>query len=82
MRPTCYHDLLEHPKLSGGLEADEVHAPLSAEVSSVEPVPVLKLVPGLPPGQEVVMVADFAVRNTFKQDYNSKPVILIFINLY
>ena len=80
MRPTCYHDLLEHPKLSGGLEADEVHAPLSAEVSSVEPVPVLKLVPGLPPGQEVVVVSDFAVRNTFKKNYILKPLILIFKN--
>jgi hypothetical protein len=59
------------PVLAGGVEADEVHAPLAAEVSPVEPVPVLKLVPGLAPGQEVVVIADLAVRDTWNQSYKT-----------
>ena len=58
---TCDHDFLKHPEFSGCVEADEVHAPLAAEVAAVEPVPVLELVPGLAPGQEVVVVAHLAV---------------------
>ena len=65
MSLTCDHDLLEHPVLAGCVEADEVHAPLAAEVPSVEPVPVLEFVPGLAPGQEVVVVADLAVGGTW-----------------
>jgi len=58
---TCNHDFLKHFELSGVVEADEVHAPLPAEVSAVEPVPVLELVPGLTPRQEVMVSANFTV---------------------
>jgi hypothetical protein len=64
------------PVLAGGVEADEVHAPLAAEVSAVEPVPVLKLVPGLAPGQEVVVIADLAVRDTCGQCYKSNTAVI------
>jgi len=59
------HDLLEHFVLAGRLEGDEVHAPVPAKVPPVEPVPVLKLVPGFPPGEEVVMVPHLHVRFSF-----------------
>jgi len=59
------HDLLEHLELAGSVEGDEVHAPVPAEVPSVEPVPVLKLVPGLSPGEEVVMISDLHVGFSF-----------------
>ena len=39
------------------LEGDQVHASLSTEIPSIEPVPVLELVPGLSPGEEVVVLA-------------------------
>ena len=55
------HDSGKELELSGCVEADEVHAPVAAEVAAVEPVPVLELVPGLAPGQEVVVVAHLAV---------------------
>ena len=54
---TSVHDLGEVSVLLGGLEGCEVHAALPAEVSAIEPVPVLELVPGLPPRQEVVVPA-------------------------
>ena len=38
------------------LEGHQVHAALSAEVPAVEPVPVLELVPGLSPGEEIVVL--------------------------
>ena len=80
VKRTCDHDLLKHPELSRCLEADEVHAPLSAEVSSVEPVPVLELVPGFPPRQEVVVVAHFTVRNTLKNSLYLNKRFSIFID--
>ena len=43
--------------LLGVLKGDEVHTPLATEVPGVEPVPVLELVPGLAPGEEVVVAA-------------------------
>ena len=43
--------------LLGVLKGDEVHTPLATEVPGVEPVPVLELVPGLSPGEEVVVPA-------------------------
>ena len=36
-------------------KGDEVHTSLTTEVPGVEPVPVLELVPGFSPGEEVVM---------------------------
>jgi len=59
------HDLLEHFVLARRLEGDEVHAPVPTEVTPVEPVPVLKLVPGFPPRKEVVMVPNLHVRLSF-----------------
>jgi len=59
------HDLLEHFVLPGGVERYEVHAPVPAKVPPVEPVPVLKLVPGFPPRKEVVMVPNLHVRLSF-----------------
>ena len=38
------------------LKGDEVHTSLTTEVPGVEPVPVLELVPGFSPGEEVVML--------------------------
>jgi len=56
-----FDDVLEHFELQGGVEGDQVHASIPAEVPSVEPVPVLKLVPGLPPGKEIIMISNFHV---------------------
>jgi len=55
------HDILEHLELAGRIEGDQVHAPVPAEVPPVEPVPVLKLMPGFPPGQEVIVLANLHV---------------------
>jgi len=46
------HYLGEVPVLLPGavVERDEVHASLSAEVPSIEPVPILKFVPWFSPG--------------------------------
>lgn len=61
----CYviflHDILEHLELAGSVERDEVHTPIPAEVAPIEPVPVLKLVPGLTPGEEIVVLSNFHV---------------------
>ena len=51
------HHLGEVSVLLRVLEGHEVHAALTAEVPPIEPVPVLELVPGLSPGQEVVVLA-------------------------
>jgi len=59
------HDLLKHLEFPGSIEGYEVHASIPAEVPSIEPVPVLKLMPGFPPGQEVVMVANLHVSLPF-----------------
>jgi len=59
------HDILEHLELAGRLEGDQVHAPVPTEVPAVEPVPVLKLMPGFPPGQEVIVLANLHVRLPF-----------------
>jgi len=56
------HDLLEHLVLPGGVEGDEVHAPVTAEVPPVEPVPVLKFMPRFPPREEVVVLPHLHVR--------------------
>ena len=64
--PTLNHDLGEHFELDGVVEADEVHAPLPAEVPPVEPVPVLPLVPVVPPREEVVVAAQLAVGLSWK----------------
>ena len=49
------------------LERDQVHTALSAEVSAIEPVPVLELVPGLSPGEEVVVLPVLLVVLSSKQ---------------
>jgi len=59
------HDFRKHFILSGGVERHKIHTTVSAEIASVEPVPVLKLVPRLPPGQKIVMVPNFHVRFPF-----------------
>jgi len=59
------HDLLKHLELPWRVEGYEVHTAVPAEVPSIEPVPVLKLMPGFPPGQEVVMVANLHVSLPF-----------------
>jgi len=56
------HDLGKHLELSGSIERHKIHTTISAEIASIEPVPVLKLVPGLPPGEKIVMVTNFHVR--------------------
>ena len=61
---TCNHNLLKHFELSRVVKADQVHASFSAEVSSIKPIPILKLVPGLSPGQEVVMSSYLAMGHT------------------
>ena len=61
------HDGGHQPVLVVRVEADQVHAPVAAEVAAVEPVPVLKLVPWLPPRQKVVVVVPFHVRNSCKE---------------
>ena len=48
--------LCKVPVLLRVLKGDEVHASLTTKVPSVEPVPVLELVPGFSPGEEVVML--------------------------
>jgi len=55
------HNLLEHLELAGCVKGHKVHAAVPAEITSVEPVPVLKLVPRFPPAEEVVVVADLHV---------------------
>ena len=45
--PTSLHDLGKHLELSLGVEGDEVHAPVPAEVAPIEPVPVLQAENGL-----------------------------------
>ena len=62
---TLLHDLLEHLELERRLEGDEVHAPLTAEVATVEPVPVLEAVPRLTPRKEIVVGAQFAVGDSW-----------------
>jgi len=59
------HDLLEHFELSWSIERYQVHTAVTAEISSIEPVPVLKLVPGLPPRQKVVVVPNLHVSFSF-----------------
>ena len=53
---TSVEHLSKVPVLLGILEGDEIHTPLTTEVPGIEPVPVLKLVPRLSPGEEVVML--------------------------
>lgn len=55
------HNGLEKLEFFRSVKADEIHAPVSAEVSAVEPIPVLELVPGFPPGHEVVVASPFHV---------------------
>jgi len=55
------HNLSEHLELSLGVKGHEVHASVPAEVTPVKPIPVLKLMPGFPPGQEVIVVTNFHV---------------------
>ena len=57
LHPTSVHHLGEVSVLLWVLEGHEVHAALPAEVPRVEPVPVLELVPGFPPGEEIVVLA-------------------------
>jgi len=47
---TLLHDFLKHLKLYRIVKGDEVHAAFTAEVATVEPVPVLELVPWFTPG--------------------------------
>ena len=39
------------------LKRDQVHASLATKVPSIEPIPVLKLIPWLPPRKKVVVLA-------------------------
>ena len=42
-QPTSLHDLGKHLELSGCIERHEIHTTISAEIASIEPVPVLKI---------------------------------------
>jgi len=68
------HDLLEHLELLGGIEGDEVHAPVPAKVTAVEPVPVLELMPGFTPGQKIVVVPNFHMRFSFHALFQNGPI--------
>ena len=41
--PTSLHDFGKHLELSGCIERHKIHAAVSAEVASIEPVPVLEI---------------------------------------
>jgi len=68
------HNLLEHLELAGCVKGHKVHAAVPAEITSVEPVPVLKLVPRFPPAEEVVVVADLHVTLSLHALLNVWPV--------
>ena len=61
---TLTHEGGKEIVLSLGIKTDQVHASVPAKVASVEPVPILKLVPGLPPRQEVIVSAPLHVRDS------------------
>jgi len=63
--PTLLHDFLEHLELDWVVKGDQIHASLATKVASVEPVPILEFVPGLAPGEEVVVLAQLAVGNAW-----------------
>ena len=46
---TCDHDLLKHPELCGIFETDKIHASFTAEITPIEPIPVLEFVPRFTP---------------------------------
>ena len=61
---TLTHEGGKEIVLSLGIKTDQVHASVPAKVASVEPIPILKLVPGLPPRQEVIVSAPLHVRDS------------------
>jgi len=69
-----FHDFLEHFELSWAVERHEVHASVPAKVSSVEPIPVLKLVPRFSPRKEIVVIAHFHVCFSFYAFIDIRPV--------
>lgn len=71
---TSNHDLFKHFIFNRRVEADEIHASLTTEVASVEPIPVLELVPWLSPRQKVMMIADLAMGNTLGLKFKIKLV--------
>ena len=60
---TCNHDLFKHFELGGFFKTDEIHASFTAKVTPVKPIPVLEFMPRFTPRQEVMMAAQFSVRN-------------------
>ena len=73
---TLLHDGGEELELLRCVETDEIHAPVPAEVPAVEPIPVLELVPGLPPGEEVIVAAPLHVRDAWRRSNNGCSVRL------
>ena len=67
------------PVLVRTLEGDQVHAPLAAKVPAIEPVPVLELVPGLPPGEEIVVLPVLLMVFSLKQTTITKYLKIIYL---
>ena len=61
---TFLHNCGKELELFGRVEAHEVHAPVAAKVAAVEPVPIFKLVPRLPPRQKVIVTFPFHMRDS------------------
>ena len=78
---TFEHDLGKVPVLVRALEGDQVHAPLAAKVPAIEPVPVLELVPGLPPGEEIVVLPVLLMVFSLKQTTITQYLKIIYFFL-
>merc|ERR1711981_1403740 len=68
------HNGGEKAEFSRGVKADQIHASVSAEIATIEPIPIFKFVPRLPPRQEIIMASPLHVRNSFLAFFCHRPV--------
>ena len=60
-----------------GIKTDKIHASITTEVATIEPIPVFKFMPWLTPWKEIIVILPFHVRNPYLKENNKLRAIRI-----
>lgn len=74
---TLFHYSSKDPEFFRGIKADEIHASITTEVATIEPIPVFKFMPWLTPWKKIIVILPFHVRNPYLKENNTCRTIKV-----
>ena len=74
---TLFHYSSKDTEFFRGIKADEIHASITTEVATIEPIPVFKFMPWLTPWKKIIVILPFHVRNPYLKENNKRRTIRV-----